>query len=57
MFNPLRFFFRERFEVFYCSCIFRKVKLVSYAKTVIVREVEVEIQEVVLALGLSVPPD
>lgn len=61
IFNPLIFFFlswdRESFEVFYCGCIFRKVKLALYTETVILREVEVDSQEAVFASLLSVISD
>lgn len=62
IFNPLILFFffsweRERSEVFDCGCIFRKVKLALYTETVILREVEVDIQEAVFASLLSVISD
>lgn len=45
---------RESSEDFYYGCIFRKVKLALYTEAVILREVEVDIQEAVFASLLSV---
>lgn len=59
IFSPLILFFgggveRESSEDFYCGCSFRKVKLVLYTETVILKEVEVDIQAAVFASLLSV---
>lgn len=53
IFNPLILFFfywgREGLEVFHWRFIFRKVKVALYTKTVILKEAETEIQEVIFA--------